>query len=113
MTSLSAAIGKQFIMLEKHFPSLISAGDFFGETGTTSALAKFDVSLFSLESMKTSRLSSEDCEVVDDVMLDVVVVSSDESASAIFSRSLLLSQSYICTREESFALKASNYRSIN
>lgn len=93
ITSLSAAIGKQFIMFEKHFPSPISAEDFFGETATISAFM-FDVSLFSLESISTSRLelSSDDC----DVEVEVEVDSSDESASVMFSRSLL-SQSYICT----------------
>lgn len=78
MISLSAAIGKQFNMFEKHFPSAISVGDFFGDDEIISGV-RFDVSLFSLESISTSRLSSDDCDVD----------SSDDSASAIFSRSLL------------------------
>ena len=87
--SLSAAIGRQFIMFEKHFPSPISVGDFFGDAAVDSAVAPviFDVSLFSLESASTSRLSMDDCVVVDD--------SSDDSA--MFSRSLL-SESYMCGR---------------
>lgn len=73
----------------------MSTGDFFGDTGTISAV-KFNVSLFSLESISTSRLepSLESC----DVEIDVDVDSSDESASVMFSRSLL-SQSYICRDE--------------
>lgn len=61
MGSFSAAIGKQFIM-EKH-PSPTSAGDFFGEEGIISGL-RFKVSLFSFESMSTSRLPSDDCDVI-------------------------------------------------
>jgi hypothetical protein len=93
------------MMFEKHFPSTISEGDFFGEAGTASAV-KLDVSLFSFEFTATSRLSRDErvvdeCVVVDDD--DVADVdSSDESASAIFSRSfgVLLSQSYMCIREK-------------
>lgn len=85
ITSPSAASGEQFILFEKHFPSLMSAGDFFGETGSASEL-RFDVSRFSFE----SRLSSDDCDVD----------SSEDSASVMFSKSLLLSQSYICSEEK-------------
>lgn len=75
-------------MVEKHFPSPISVGDFFGDAWIVSvAVATFDVSLFSFESTSTSRLSSDDCDVD----------SSDDSA--MFSRSLL-SQSYMCARGE-------------
>lgn len=91
--SLSAAIGKQFKMFEKHFPSPMSGEDFLGEVETASSL-RFDVSLFSLESISTSRLSSDDCDVD----------SSDDSASAILSRSLL-SQSYMYTRIEKLVMK--------
>jgi hypothetical protein len=74
-------------MFEKHFPSPISVGDFFGDAGVVESAdaAMFEVSLFSLESTSTSRLSSDDC----------VVDSSDDSA--MFSRSLL-SESYVCWR---------------
>lgn len=70
-------------MFEKRLESAMSVG-FLGDSVTVSA-CKFDVSLFSFESM-VERLSSDDCDVDD---------SSDESASVMFSRSLL-SQSYVC-----------------
>lgn len=88
ITSPSAARGKQFNMFEKHFPSLMSAGDFFGETGTAWAVFRLDVSRFSFE----SRLSRDE----DDCDVD----SSEDSASVMFSKSLLLSQSYICKEEK-------------
>lgn len=83
----SPSRGKQFNMFEKHFPSLTSAGDFFGETGTASVF-RLDVSRFSFE----SRLSRDE----DDCDVD----SSEDSASVMFSKSLLLSQSYICKEEK-------------
>ena len=107
MGSLSAAIGKQF-NIEKQ-ASLV--GDFFGEIGIIPGL-RFKVSLFSLESISTSILPSDDCDVI--VVVDVVVVVSSEesSASAIFSRSLL-SQSYMCTKKiEHYVNKFSNYWSV-
>lgn len=74
-------------MIEKHLASPRLAGDFFGDAGTTSAAFKFEVSLFSLESV-VERLSSDDCDVV----------SSDDEASVMFAKSLL-SQSYMCTEK--------------
>lgn len=89
-------------MFEKHFPSPMSGEDFLGEVETASSL-RFDVSLFSLESISTSRLSSDDCDVD----------SSDDSASAILSRSLL-SQSYMYTRIKKLVMKfAKKIKRIN
>lgn len=75
-------------MFEKHFPSPISVGDFFGEVWMLSAaVVTLVVSLFSLALTSLPRLSSEDWDVD----------SSDDSA--IFSRSLL-SQSYMWKNDE-------------
>lgn len=83
-------------MIEKHLTSPSSVGDFFGEAGTNSAAFRFEVSLFSLESM-VERLSSDDWVVV--VAVVVVDVSSDDEASVMFARSLL-SESYMCAMKK-------------
>lgn len=78
-------------MIEKHLTSP-SSGDFFGKAGTTSAAFRFEVSLFSLESM-VERLSSDDWDVA--LLVVVVLFSSDDEASVMFAKSLL-SESYMC-----------------
>lgn len=95
IASLSAGkFGRQF-SIEKHLTS--PSSDFLGEAGTTSAAFRFDVSLFSLESM-VERLSSDDCEVAEFVVV-VLLFSSDDDASVIFARSLL-SESYMCAAKK-------------